>query len=841
MRTFLKYYDTKKINVKYGNRNCLHILTDLLPSENYDNIAECIKILLRNGCDPNMPNEKSRTPFFSLLKIQPKLSNSNDLVDYFIDNFPIDAYTYKAEDIRRMFEKQNPRQKLPPKVEKTINTEYMLDLLRKRNETEFENNFKLFKENSVKTMKGAVDVNASNAFEEDCAEFLYTAVQNDLENVVELLINEGVDVNRKTANAGQKRPPAFLACASGFNRILKMIMEAKPEPETVFGKRNLLHEVCQHFGMDPSNNKNVNFQKCFDLVLNESDVNQKDESGCTPLHYAVRYRNDEAVKALLEKSSYIGTKNILGETPIDDISREVLQDFLDDCVTTNVRRTGDEEHEVYLNYKFLQASKTFKNEDEFRPEIAPLQIIANNTELRPLILHPVLSSFLYLKWSKLSPLFYANFLMFSIFMMSLVVYMVLCQSIPVADQNSSGWYCFFFVMSFIGLLVLMIRELFQCVLSPRDYIKSLENWFEVALIILGWIVLFQSNESDDNNTQRVLRGVTILFAACVFLLLIGTLPILSLSTHMVILRKVSTTFLKSICLYLVIPLAFALSFYTLFGGKHVKKTGEITAANSTTSDADDDSDLFNSFEYPGIAIIKTFVMLTGEFDASSLNLDRNGASYSIIFILFVFLVTIVLFNLLNALAVDDTHVSSFVDKKLMQNNIKLFNFLQVIKLEGELVDLSQRISVLNKYEKIILSRSGSWRWLKAIISIFPNTIPEGKIVIRPNKSNEIFVHKPAGGSRDVSIKIEDGHEQELQNLNNNSSVEKIFPRNLPAPRIMARYSTMDPKIMKKIRNVLEERCEKKVQQDREAALSNRLRSVETQLKMLIDVLMKKSL
>lgn len=70
--------------------------------------------------------------------------------------------------------------------------------------------------------------------------------------------------------------------------------------------------------------------------------------------------------------------------------------------------------------------------------------------------------------------------------------------------------------------------------------------------------------------------------------------------------------------------------------------------------------LTNDF-IPGIAIIKTFVMLTGEFDASSLDLDRNGISYCIIFLLFVFLVTIVLFNLLNALAVDDTQVSDAME------------------------------------------------------------------------------------------------------------------------------------------------------------------------------------
>lgn len=635
--------------MRFGSKNCLHILVDFLPdNENYENIAECIKILIVNGCDPNMPNEKSRTPFFSLLKVQSKLKNPNDLVNFFLDNSTIDIYTYKHDETKKMFEKQNPYRALPEKVEKTVDCEYMLSLLRARKETEFESNYKLFKDNSTKNKAPADnDENKTSIFVEDCARLLYTAVQNGMENAVELLITEGVDINKKPFESNNQRPPAFLACASGYYRMIDSILKSESKAVTTFNNKNLLHEVCHHFGMDPSRDNSVDYQKCFHLVVDRCDVNQKDDQGCTPLHYAVRYRNDEAVKALLKRSSYIGIKNAFGETPIDDLNREVLEEFLDSCVTTNVRRSGDEEHEVTIDYNFLMAPKASNTDDEFRQEIEPLQIIADNSELRPLILHPVLSSFLFLKWSKLSLLFYGNLLLFSMFMVSLIIYIVLCQSIPPSERSGSVVYSFFYFLSMISIIVLMLREFFQCILSVKHYIKSPINWFEIVLIILGWVVLLQpTEEGTDDAHHRILRAVTILFAAYEFLQLVGTLPILSVSTHMVILKKVAVTFLKSIALYSILLFAFALSFYTLFGGK--------------TSENDDASDDFNSFKYPGIAIIKTFVMLTGEFDASALDLDRNGASYCIIFLLFVFLVTIVLFNLLNALAVDDTQVKNFI-------------------------------------------------------------------------------------------------------------------------------------------------------------------------------------
>ena len=159
---------------------------------------------------------------------------------------------------------------------------------------------------------------------------------------------------------------------------------------------------------------------------------------------------------------------------------------------------------------------------------------------------------------------------------------------------------------------------------------------------------------------------------------------------------------------------------------------------------------------------------------------------------------------------------------------------QVIKSEGELVDLCQRINVLFKYEQIILSRSGSWRWLKAIISVFPYTIPEGTIIIRPTKANEILLMRSRKSSRDISIKVEDGQAQELQNLNNNSSLDKIIPGrkrfNLES------YSKMDPKIMKKIRCVLDEKKEKRLKNQQDESLVNRIHSMESQMKILTDLI-----
>jgi hypothetical protein len=209
-------------------------------------------------------------------------------------------------------------------------------------------------------------------------------------------------------------------------------------------------------------------------------------------------------------------------------------------------------------------------------------------------------------------------------------------------------------LSLLGAAYVLIRELIQFFVAPVNYLKSPENYLEIGLICLTWTVLCptMSHSYDKNEmrtVQHVFGAVTIMFVAAELSMLVGSLPFFTISTHMVMLKTVSMSFLRGLGLYSIILVAFAFSFYTLFSAETQETKGSDIVE-------DTDGDELNKFIDPGRAIIKTIVMLTGEFEASSIDFHQNALSY-LIFVLFLFFMSIVVLNLLNGLAVSDTQVT----------------------------------------------------------------------------------------------------------------------------------------------------------------------------------------
>lgn len=151
---------------------------------------------------------------------------------------------------------------------------------------------------------------------------LHYAAITDNARVIEFLISQGADINR---------PDYILGCApilytAIFNRIASMLIlikaECKLEVRDKTG-RNLLHYAAWNYQIDI----------CL-LLLQQSNinVNEKDNNGCTPLHYAAGVGSVEIVRILNNNKSNLLALNADGHIPLHLAAAggyvEVVQEFL---------------------------------------------------------------------------------------------------------------------------------------------------------------------------------------------------------------------------------------------------------------------------------------------------------------------------------------------------------------------------------------------------------------------------------------------------------------------------------------------------------------------------------
>lgn len=184
----LKY--SPYVNVKDQNsKNSLHILAESLTADSFDVIFPMMKILLAHGCNANFPDHDGKTSFFIVLeKFQfiKEAKTRKEILDYFLSNAKIDFYSHRSDELIEMVMNQKLKFQVPEKEDFQANYENMMQLLVNGDINSFETRFSLFKS----------FCEDSETYAECCASFLEVAVMRSLINIVDLLIDFGVNINR---------------------------------------------------------------------------------------------------------------------------------------------------------------------------------------------------------------------------------------------------------------------------------------------------------------------------------------------------------------------------------------------------------------------------------------------------------------------------------------------------------------------------------------------------------------------------------------------------------------------------------------------------------------------
>ena len=164
-------------------------------------------------------------------------------------------------------------------------------------------------------------------------------------------------------------------------------------------------------------------------------------------------------------------------------------------------------------------------------------------------------------------------------------------------------------------------------------------------------------------------------------------------------------------LYFMLIFAFAMAFYTLYGGQKLENDKDILRSdnNDTATDKEEDDNSFTDILMSTITVIR---MMLSDFDGVKLQADNQFNSF--IFLTFVLLITIVLFNLLNALAINDTQ--------------------EMMKF-AENVDVRKRIRMINTCEKVLQFMGIEF------FNIYSNQFKCGRIFLTINQDNYVRIKK----------------------------------------------------------------------------------------------------
>lgn len=813
------------VNQKFeGGKNYLHLLVEQLTINNYHEISEMIKTMIINRCSINSPNDQMETPFYSLLIKLQVIKSGSDLINFFIQHSSVDINSHKSDEIIQMLEERDLLGRI---TRETIikDVTFMTQLLEDWNEKKFLEEFTSF----------SLQSQAANDSQNDLAKLLEAATARNLTNIAKFLLDNGAQVNGIPRNSRFNLAPAFLACYFGHHAILKVLLKDQTLSfKCARAQCNLLHQICKS-----SNIHAADRLKCLYLIIAEKRctlkiINQLDGDDQAPLYYACHNGLHEITKELLRRGAFIGHESI-----INCIDKEIFKEFLDECIKCP-SDVSDKNSVIHVDYRFLVSPNIH---EKSHLEINSLHSLADNNKLSDLVLHPVISSFLNIKWSKISVLVHFNILMYFCLMIYFGVFMIRFFHHPVyynysfGNDSSSGgpptvneqpkkqsdagfailenggsgdethdeddlnddlnnpfaadspglifpfggpppasgfftthslvpvpafvpttspapkpispaekpsmfdllfgrqtakrskrsidesseWnqqfiehylaeinsyrFCVFWVF------LITVYEVIQFIMSYKKYFFKLSNWVDLLLIYLSFVVLLKPFDAAPDYFKDI-RALLILVMGAQTIQLIAKVSIMSMSLHMAIFKKVCATFLKTTALYLIMILAFAMSFYTL--NEDDKKVEDLPFPPSSDEVKKGFTNRFSS-------VITTVRMMLADFD--NVEIPDNDLFQGLVLLLFIILITVVLFNLLNALAIRDTNE---------------------IMVDAELVERKKRISIIYTYEKL-------FKFLKLS---FADILPEmSLIVLSPNRDNIIRKKRNFNPYNDVRILI----------------------------------------------------------------------------------------
>ena len=494
-------------------------------------------------------------------------------------------------------------------------------------------------------------------------------------------------------------------------------------------------------------------------------------------------------------------------------------ELLNDGVRTNGKTLDSDQLLVILDYGHFKLEATHFKQREYQksndlnensmmfrekecykdPDELAVHKMILKERCRSLMNHPVLESFLDLKWQLTKPLYWGHLFIYSIFILPITAlvltqtYWLRCDEHTWKNQtDANGSFideklncickrvcpdiseyrimnndlddndCYFrwqhkdqnhvmechdehtielslLTLSLIGWGFLFLREVLQFFQAWKLYFKSNENWMELLLIIFSGFYLSVFCFNDVNITLKFHLGSwTLFFGWIEVTLLIGRFPLVGALIHMSL--QVIKQLLSCLFVFLPVMIAFGLAFHVLLRSNP-------------------------EFETSIGSVLKVLPLMLGEFeyyenfswDATSI--DKGYVSVQLLFVLSFGFMTIIIMNLLIGLTVtklDDllkeaeiirsekmvTLIASTQDV-LVNSKFPFAAFFNCLKCKkfGHIGQL---------FPHILANMSNVEKGKKYQVHLSLQRISSTKVCFEPNQRNRLY------DERSQKIKLDDG-------------------------------------------------------------------------------------
>lgn len=235
---------------------------------------------------------------------------------------------------------------------------------------------------------------------------IHFAVSNNHVQCVELLLSKNADVRlRTTCSPHKASTPLHIAAVKNHVEVAKVI-----------------------------------------LKFDKTTVHEVNSMGWFPLHTASHHGSRDVIVILLRDGAALSGytdgpkkfKRSAIDMMINNLSKptEFLEDIFDSYISSNGQDLQDPSCMITVDYSILLPKS---GDTEQMKVIESLLKTGNRYGQRRLLVHPLIESFLYLKWKALLPFFYTIIAVYSFFVFSLTIFIVSVFFFKDTNDSPPDW------------------------------------------------------------------------------------------------------------------------------------------------------------------------------------------------------------------------------------------------------------------------------------------------------------------------------------------------------------------------------------------------------------------